>query len=332
MIQVLGSQDLQEKRVSKASQDFQEYQERRVLGVMRVCQASQDCKESRETKDLLATQVSQVDQARRVSLGYRDLQENLAMTVGLVNLACKDLLVFQEKREILDWMASLDPQGREETQVYLAVVSLDNLECLVTKVTKVVLASLALQVIQVSLVSKVTRDFQVHRESRVSQERGGSQVSLLRALKESEEKQDNPEKEDPQEDQDPLVCQAETAKREKKETRVFLVSRESQDKRAILEFLDFLGNLAFQVLMDRRERGDCRVSLASQVLGVMLGTLDSKETLETEDSLEKRAMKAPLVLPAPALSSKETLASQGFKAYRDLRDHLGSPGRKDSRV
>lgn len=43
-------------------------------------------------------------------------------------------------------------------------------------------------------------------------------------------------------------------------------------------------------------------------------------------------MKAPLVLPAPASSSKEKLASQGFKAYRDLRDHLGSPGRKDSRV
>lgn len=100
--QVLGSQDHQEKRVSKASQDSQEYQERRVLGVMRVCQASQDCKESRETKDLLGTQVSQVDQARRVSLGCQDLQENLVMMVGLVNLACKGLLVFLEKREILD--------------------------------------------------------------------------------------------------------------------------------------------------------------------------------------------------------------------------------------
>lgn len=201
-----------------------------------------------------------------------------------------------------------------------------------TKVTKVVLVSLALQVIQVFLVSKVTRDFQVHRESRVSQERGGSQVSLWRALKEREERQDNLEKQDPREDQGPLVCQAEMAKREKKETRVFLVSRERRDKRAILVLLDFLDNLAFQVLMDKRERGDCRVSLASQVQGAMLGTLDSKEKLETEDSLERRAMRAPLVPPAPASSSKETLASQGFKAYRDLRGHLDSPGRKDSKV
>lgn len=62
------------------------------------------------------------------------------------------------------------------------------------QVTKVVQASLALQVIQVSLVLKVTRGFQVSRDPRVSQERGGSQVSLSRALRETGEKQDNPEK------------------------------------------------------------------------------------------------------------------------------------------
>lgn len=62
------------------------------------------------------------------------------------------------------------------------------------QVTKVALASLALLVIQVSLVSKATRDFQAHREPRVRQERGGSLVSLWRALRERGEKQDNPEK------------------------------------------------------------------------------------------------------------------------------------------
>lgn len=62
------------------------------------------------------------------------------------------------------------------------------------QVTKVVQASLALQVIQVSLVLKVTRGFQVSRDPMVSQERGGSQVSLSRALRETGEKQDNPEK------------------------------------------------------------------------------------------------------------------------------------------
>ncbi len=62
------------------------------------------------------------------------------------------------------------------------------------QVTKVVLASLALQVIQVSLVSRVTRDLEAHRDARVSQANGGSQVFLNRALKEKGEKQDNQEK------------------------------------------------------------------------------------------------------------------------------------------
>lgn len=114
-------------------------------------------------------------------------------------------------------------------------------------------------------------------------------------------------KQGPQEDQDPRVCQVETAKRETRETRAPLVSRESRDIRVTLELLDILyvtrlfsitqylyytlyassyagqccfnaiwfcvclcvyyrDNLAFQVSMDRREKGDCRVSLASQVI------------------------------------------------------------------
>lgn len=104
---------------------------------------------------------------------------------------------------------------------------------------------------------------------------------------------------------------AETAKRETKETRVLLDFRGSRDIRVTLEFLGFLDHLAFQVLMDCKERGDYRVSLASQVQGGLLGTADSKENLETEDPKEKRAMKAPLVLPAPAPSSKEIWGSQG---------------------
>lgn len=99
-----------------------------------------------------------------------------------------------------------------------------------------------------------------------------------------------------------------------------------------LEFLDFLDNLVFQVLMDRRERGDCRVSLASQVQRVISGTEESKENLETEDSREKRVLTAPLVPLAPTPSLKETLGSQGFKAYRDPRVHLGSLDRKDNKV
>lgn len=47
-------------------------------------------------------------------------------------------------------------------------------------------------------------------------------------------------KQDPQDYQEPLVCQAETAGREIKETRVALVSRESLDIRVTLEFQDFL--------------------------------------------------------------------------------------------
>lgn len=43
-------------------------------------------------------------------------------------------------------------------------------------------------------------------------------------------------------------------------------------------------------------------------------------------------MTAPLVPKAPTPSSKETLGSQGLKAYRDLRGHLGSLDRKDSKV
>lgn len=46
------------------------------------------------------------------------------------------------------------------------------------QVTKVALVTLELQVIQVCLVSKVIRDFQACRDPRVSQEKGGTQVSL----------------------------------------------------------------------------------------------------------------------------------------------------------
>lgn len=182
-----------------------------MRGVMRVCLASQDHKGPREKKEASGIKVSQVDQVRRVSLGCQGLQENLVVMDGLVKAACRDLLVFLERRESPEWTESLELLGREETQVYLAEVSPGHLECLVAKVTKVVPVSLALQAIQVSLVSKVTRDLQAQRDPRVSQERGDSQVPLSRALREIGEKQDNPEKEVPQEHQDPLVCQAEMA-------------------------------------------------------------------------------------------------------------------------
>lgn len=45
-----------------------------------------------------------------------------------------------------------------------------------------------------------------------------------------------------------------------------------------------------------------------------------------------QALMDPLVPPAPTPSSKETSGSQGFKAYRDPRGHLGSLDRKDSKV
>lgn len=47
-------------------------------------------------------------------------------------------------------------------------------------------------------------------------------------------------KQDLQDYQDLLVCRAEMVKKEKRETMVVLVSRESQDNRVTLEFLDFL--------------------------------------------------------------------------------------------
>lgn len=34
-----------------------------------------------------------------------------------VKVACRDLLVLQVRKESLEWMASRDSQGREETQV-----------------------------------------------------------------------------------------------------------------------------------------------------------------------------------------------------------------------
>lgn len=37
-------------------------------------------------------------------------------------MACRDLLVFLERRESLEWMASLDPQEKEETQVSVSGV------------------------------------------------------------------------------------------------------------------------------------------------------------------------------------------------------------------
>lgn len=46
--------------------------------------------------------------------------------------------------------------------------------------------------------------------------------------------------------------------------------------------------------------------------------------METEDSLEKKAMKDPQDPLAPASLSKEILASQEIKVYKDLRDLLVS--------
>lgn len=132
--------------------------------------------------------------------------------------------------------------------------------------------------------------------------------------------------------QDLLVFQADMAKRERKETRVILDSRENRDKRATLDCLDFLVNLVFQVLMDRRERGDYKVSLASQVQRALLGTLDSKENWETEDFLDKKVMMALLVHPAPTPLSKEILGFRAIMAYQDPEDHLVSQDRKDNKV
>lgn len=47
-------------------------------------------------------------------------------------------------------------------------------------------------------------------------------------------------KQDPSENRGLLVCRAEMAKKERKETRVTPVSKDSQDRRVTLEFLDSL--------------------------------------------------------------------------------------------
>lgn len=100
----------------------------------------------------------------------------------------------------------------------------------------------------------------------------------------------------------------------------------------ILAFLDSLGLLDFQALMERREREDYRVFLASQVRRAPSETLDSKENLETEDSLEKKVMKALQVRRAPKSLLKETSVSLETQAYQDLKDQLDFLDIKDSKV
>lgn len=54
--------------------------------------------------------------------------------------------------------------------------------------------------------------------------------------------------------------------------------------------------------------------------------------METEDSLEKKVMKAPQVHQAPKSLLKETSDSQEIQAYLDLEDQLGSLDIKDTKV
>lgn len=89
------------------------------------------------------------------------------------------------------------------------------------------------------------------------------------------------------ENQDPLGylalldCQAEMDIKEIRETKAAQVFREKQDRRVTLELLDSLVSLVYQALMDRKEKGDNRVPLASEVKKVLWEKLATKEIWET---------------------------------------------------
>lgn len=110
------------------------------------------------------------------------------------------------------------------------------------------------------------------------------------------------------------------------------VSRGRLDRRVNLESLDWLDNLAFQVLMDQKEKGESMDFLVSQVQRVLMVTLESKGSWEAEDFQEKRVTMAPQVHLDQLFSLKETLASQEFKVYLDLRAQQGPMDRKDNKV
>lgn len=330
--QVSGSQDLQEKRVCWVSPDSQAHLEKKARRVIQACPDSPDSKDLRETKGASGIQVRRVGPVRRGPLDSQVLLVNQVKRDVLVKEACRDLWDHEETRESLEWMVSLAPQAREETQVYLVLVHLGFLDRLATKVTKVAPDTPAALVSRVYPVSKETRDFQAYRDPWVSLERRVLRVVLWKAPKEIGDHLDNSEKQASQEYRDSLAFQAATDPVERKEIRVCLVSRARRDTRAIPAFLDSRGLLDYRALTERREREDYRVSLASRVQRVAVETLDSKESWETEDFLEKKVMKALQVRRAPRSLLKETSVSRGIQAYQDLKDQLGFLDIKDSKV
>lgn len=324
--------EFQENRVRQVRQDFQGPVETRVRRVRKECLANLALMDQRVTKEALGTQVSQAGLERRVYLDFLDLLENLAAMAVLAKLDYKDLKVPVEIRGRLERMAFLDPLGREETQVYQVWVCLGHLELWAKRVKKVIRVSLACLVNQVFLVSEEKRDFLVLRDPKGSQENKVFQAFLLRAPKESLEREEQSEKEVTQEYQDVLECQAGMARRERKVMLVLLVSKESQDRRVTLELLDSLAQQASRVSTGPRESEDCRVFLDSQVPKVLWVRSDSKEKRVTEDSLEKKATKVPLVPPVHGSQSKETSDTQEIRDFLALRGHRGFLDRKDSKV
>lgn len=96
-----------------------------------------------------------------------------------------------------------------------------------------------------------------------------------------------------------------------------------------LEPLASLASLVFQVLMDQKAKGDNRAHLASEVKKVLWEILVTKDSWETEDSQEKRVIKALLVHLDPKLLSKET---SGSLESRDFQDHKELWGIQDQKA
>ncbi|PWA31381.1 hypothetical protein CCH79_00002660 [Gambusia affinis] len=188
--QVLVSLDFQERRAGQVSQELQDPVETRVRRVRRECLANPACWDQRATKEALGTQVRQAGQARRAVPDFLDLPESPVVKVALGKVASRDLRVLAEIRVSEDRMASLDPLGREETQVYQVSVFLDLLELSVKEVKKVIRVFPACLVNQVFLVLKEKRDFLDLRDHRGSQESEVFPASRWKAPREIREQQD----------------------------------------------------------------------------------------------------------------------------------------------
>lgn len=280
----------------------------------------------------MVIRVRRVGRVRREYLDFRDLQVNQVKRGVQVKEACRDLPDHEGTRERLEWTASLAPRENEESQGFLVLAGLVFLGRVATKETKAALVSLEVQASPVCPVSKEIKDFRAYRDPWVNLESRVLQAFLEKELKESRDHRDNPEKQDSQEYQDSPASRAQMVSRVIKEIRVFLVSRVKRDTREILASLDSLGLLVYRALMERKEREGCRVFPVSQVQREPAETLDSKENLATEDSPEKRVVKALQVHRGPKSLLKETSDSQEILACLDLEAPPGFLDIKDSKV